>query len=139
MTSTSYQFPGATVPRLARLLESAAGALFQVTVPSVQVLVATRKKIPPSRDPSRQYSLSFALRTVRVPTPETVNFKSVFRTGLLSAYNRLSEPKLVPGASDCTYVSAAGVNVRVVGGEGVVMGAIFEEPEVLPVESYAMI
>ena len=58
---------------------------------------------------------SLALATVCEPTPETVNFRSIFLTGLLSVTDCANAPKLVVGWSDCTYVSAVGVKVRLVG------------------------
>ena len=50
-----------------------------------------------------------------MPTPETVNLRSMFFAGLPSVSNCKDVPKLVVGWSDRTYVSAVGVNVRVVG------------------------
>ena len=50
-----------------------------------------------------------------MPTPETVNLRSMFLTGLPSVNNWKDVPKLAVGWSDRTYVSAAGVNVKVAG------------------------
>ena len=52
---------------------------------------------------------------VRAPTPETVNLRNIFFTGLPSIINWEDVPKLTVGWSDLTYVSAAGVNVRAEG------------------------
>jgi hypothetical protein len=42
VTSTSYQLPAEVLLSEAKLAASAAGALFQLTVPSLQLLSATR-------------------------------------------------------------------------------------------------
>ena len=49
-----------------------------------------------------------------------------------------AEPKLTVGMSDWTWVSAAGLKVRVVGGSGAVIVVVLEGTEVLPVESKAL-
>jgi hypothetical protein len=102
VTSISYQVEAATLPNVAKLAVSAPGALFQLTVPSFQVVSATRWNSPPNGEGSTQYSRNLALSTERPPTPETVNLRSMFLTGLLSATNWVDEPKLLVGRSDST-------------------------------------
>jgi hypothetical protein len=92
VTLTSYQFDAETFAKLAKMAESAAGAVFQLTVPSLQVVFATRWNSPPNGEPSTQYKRIFALVMVLFPIPETVNFNSMLRTGLLSVTICVDEP-----------------------------------------------
>ena len=92
--STSYQFPDVTGPRDAATAASYDGALFQVTLLCVQVLLVILWNSPPDpEEESTLYSLRRALVTVRLPTPETENFSRICFTGLLSTWRVVADPK----------------------------------------------
>src|SRR6266498_2472803 len=101
-TSTSYQVCAETPPSEPIVAASAAGAVFQVTLPSVQLVSATRWSVPPTGEPSTQKRRSLALVTFREPTPATANFSSMFLIGLLSATIVVVFPKFEAGRSDWT-------------------------------------
>ncbi len=81
----------AALPIAATGSESAAGAVFHVTF-SGQVCEATRATDPPTGDGLVTNSRNVAPTTTSDPTPETVNRRSPFWTGELSAVKVPSDP-----------------------------------------------
>ena len=71
---------------------SAAGAVVQVAVGSLQASLMVRRNSPPTGDGSTAYRRSFALVTDLPAIPETENFMRMFLTGLLSTWSVVAEP-----------------------------------------------
>ena len=72
----------------------AAGAVFQVTVPSLQELLVVRWKSPPFTEPFVVHSWSLAAVTGRPLVPFSENFSRIFWIGLLSTLMLVAAPKL---------------------------------------------
>src|SRR6185503_13146251 len=106
--------PETTGPKVANGAGSVGGALDQLTVDSVQEVLAVRKKYPPTLELLAARRRSFALETASVPIPATVNLSRVWNTGLLSTWSLVEAPKLAFGRSARTCASADGANVNVV-------------------------
>ena len=100
----------ATDPSDVTVAESYAGGMFHVTVLSLQEVSLTWKS-PPAFDESMFQRRSFALVTVRVPTPDTVNLIRNRTPGLLT--ESFAEPKFLFGSPFLIIASAVGVKVSV--------------------------
>src|SRR4051794_22178491 len=90
VTSNSYHWPFATLPRELMLVDPNTGLVFHATVDSDQVPV-TDRVLPPDAEGLLQKRRSLALATPAVPTPVTANRKSPRSAGFAS-----SEIALVP-------------------------------------------
>src|SRR5438093_4632301 len=96
VTFTVYQLPDDTDPSV-EAVEPNDGALFHVTLPSVQLFVDTDRNSPPIGELLTQYRRRVAFVTVFEPTPVTLNFRRKCFTGLLSTSTVDPAPMLVSG------------------------------------------
>jgi len=95
--------PALTLPTTTGATEpSVAGAVFQVTVDSLQRLPAARWKLPPELELSTTLSRNLAPTIVWPPSDDRSNLRRMCLTGLLSTCSEPALPKLVAGEAAAT-------------------------------------